>query len=111
MPAAGRSAADAPRERVPERARTDAFGKSLYSRDDDFAVADRVTEIAEARGLPNAQIALAWMLTKPGITAPIVGASKPGHLEDAVAAVDVQLSADEITRLEELYQPHPVLGL
>jgi aryl-alcohol dehydrogenase-like predicted oxidoreductase len=93
-----------------ERARTDAFGKSLYSRDDDFAVAARVTEIAETRGLPNAQIALAWMLSKAGITAPIVGASKPGHLEDAVAAVDVQLSADEITRLEELYQPHPVLG-
>ncbi|RZK22389.1 MAG: aldo/keto reductase, partial [Hymenobacter sp.] len=74
------------------------------------AVADRVTEIAQERGLPNAQIALAWMLSKPAITAPIVGASKPGHLEDAVAAIGVQLSADEITRLEEPYQPHPVLG-
>ncbi|SNC59472.1 Predicted oxidoreductase [Hymenobacter gelipurpurascens] len=93
-----------------ERARTDAFGKSLYSRDDDFTVADRVTEIAEARGLPNAQIALAWMLSKPVITAPIVGASKPGHLEDAVAALSVQLSEEEIRRLEEPYQPHPVLG-
>jgi aryl-alcohol dehydrogenase-like predicted oxidoreductase len=94
-----------------ERARTDTFGKSLYSRDDDFALADRVTEIAEARGLPNAQIALAWMLSKPVITSPIVGASKPGHLEDAATAVAVQLSEDEITRLEELYQPHPVLGI
>jgi aryl-alcohol dehydrogenase-like predicted oxidoreductase len=93
-----------------ERAKTDAFGKNLYGRDDDFAVADRVSEIAQERGLPNAQIALAWMLSKPVITAPIVGASKPGHLEDAVAAVGVKLSADEIKRLEEPYQPHPVLG-
>ncbi|TPG71891.1 aldo/keto reductase [Hymenobacter nivis] len=93
-----------------ERAKTDAFGKSLYGRDDDFAVADRVTEIAEQRGLPNAQIALAWVLANPAITAPIVGASKPGHLEDAVAAVDVKLSADEIKSLEAPYQPHPVLG-
>jgi aryl-alcohol dehydrogenase-like predicted oxidoreductase len=93
-----------------ERAKTDAFGKSLYGRDDDFVVADRVTEIAKEHGLPNAQIALAWMLSKPVITSPIVGASKPGHLEDAVAAVAVKLSADEIKRLEEPYQPHPVLG-
>jgi aryl-alcohol dehydrogenase-like predicted oxidoreductase len=93
-----------------ERAKTDAFGKSLYGRDDDFVVADRVTEIAQERGLPNAQIALAWMLSKPVITSPIVGASKPGHLEDAVAAVEVKLSEDEIKRLEEPYQPHPVLG-
>ncbi|QNE39989.1 aldo/keto reductase [Hymenobacter sp. NBH84] len=93
-----------------ERAKTDAFGKSLYGRDDDFAVADRVTEIAEERGLPAAQIALAWVLSKSVITAPIVGASKPGHLDDAVAAVGVTLSQDEIKRLEEPYQPHPVLG-
>ncbi|MBC6612809.1 aldo/keto reductase [Hymenobacter sp. BT507] len=93
-----------------ERAKTDAFGKSLYGRDDDFAVANRVTEIAEERGLPAAQIALAWVLSKSVITAPIVGASKPGHLDDAIAAVNVQLSADEIKRLEEPYQPHPVLG-
>jgi len=93
-----------------ERAKTDAFGKSLYGRDDDFAVADRVTEIAEERGLPAAQIALAWLLSKSVITAPIVGASKPGHLDDAVAAVSVTLSADEIKRLEEPYQTHPVLG-
>ncbi|MGI4834752.1 MAG: aldo/keto reductase [Janthinobacterium lividum] len=93
-----------------KRAETDAFGKSLYSRDDDFAVADRVQEIAQARNLPAAQIALAWMLSKPVITAPIVGASKPGHLEDAVAAVGIQLTPDEIKRLEEPYREHPVLG-
>ena len=93
-----------------KRAQTDGFGKSLYGRDDDFAVADRVQEIAQERGLPAAQIALAWMLSKPVITSPIVGASKPGHLEDAVAAVGVKLSDDEIKRLEEPYQPHPVLG-
>jgi len=93
-----------------ERAKTDGFAHSLYSRDDDFAVADRVDEIAAERGLPAAQISLAWMLSKPVITAPIVGASKPGHLEDAVAAVDVKLSDEEIKRLEEPYQPHPVLG-
>ncbi|MCC3160793.1 aldo/keto reductase [Hymenobacter sp. 15J16-1T3B] len=93
-----------------ERARTDAFAKSLYSRDDDFQVADRVTELAEARGLPAAQIALAWLLAKPAVTAPIVGASKPGHLQDAVAALQVKLTGQEIKRLEELYQPHPVLG-
>jgi aryl-alcohol dehydrogenase-like predicted oxidoreductase len=93
-----------------ERARTDGFAKRLYDRDDDFAVADRVTELAAARGLPNAQIALAWLLSKPVITAPIIGATKPGHLEDAVASLDVKLSEDEIHRLEEGYQPHPVLG-
>ena len=92
-----------------ERAKTDAFGKTLYS-DKDFETVDRVTEIAEQYGLPNAQIALAWMLTKPAITAPIIGASKPGHLEDAVAALNVKLSAEEIKKLEELYEPHRVAG-
>ena len=92
------------------RARTDAFGKRLYSQDNDFAVADRVTEVAQARGLPNAQVALAWMLAKPAITAPIIGATKLHHLDDAVSAVTLRLSEDEIHRLEELYQPHPVLG-
>jgi aryl-alcohol dehydrogenase-like predicted oxidoreductase len=93
-----------------ERARTDAFGKSLYS-EADFAIADRVTEIAKQRGIPAAQVALAWMLSKPVITAPIIGASKPGHIEDAVGALSVKLTEDEIRRLEELYQPHPVLGM
>ena len=93
-----------------ERSKTDAFGKSLYNMDSDFEIVNRVTEIAEQKGVPNAQVALAWMLTKPAITAPIIGASKPGHLEDAVAALSLKLTGEEITKLEELYQPHPVLG-
>ena len=92
------------------RARTDAFGKSLYDRDDDFEIIKRVDELADKKGLPAAQIALAWMLSKPAITAPIIGASKPGHLEDAVAALSVKLEKEEIARLEEPYLPHPVLG-
>ena len=92
------------------RARTDAFGKSLYS-EADFTIADRVTNIAEQRGIPAAQVALAWMLTKPVITAPIIGASKPGHIEDAVGALSVKLTEDEVAHLEELYHPHPVLGM
>ena len=93
-----------------ERAKTDAFGKTLYNEGSDFDIVNKVTEIAEKRGLPNAQIALAWMLGKPAITAPIIGASKPGHLEDAVAALSVKLTDSEIKELEELYKPHPVLG-
>lgn len=91
------------------RAKTDEFGKMLY-KDSDFDIVDRLSEIASKRGLPAAQIALAWLLSKPVITAPIIGASKPGHLEDAVAALSVKLAQDEINRLEELYQPHNVLG-
>ena len=92
------------------RAQSDDFATKLYYRPDDFAVVDRLTEIARARGVPNAQVALAWMLSKPGITAPIVGASKPHHLDDAIAALALTLSAEEIARLEEPYTPHPVLG-
>ena len=94
------------------RAGTDAFGKSLYSRMEDAnrGVVERVGQIAEAKGLSRAQIALAWLLHKPAVTAPIIGASKPHHLEDAVSALSVTLSDDEIRRLEEPYQPHPVLG-
>ncbi|HSB64982.1 MAG TPA: aldo/keto reductase, partial [Anaerolineales bacterium] len=91
------------------RAQTDAFGKYLY-KDRDLEVVKRVSDVAEERGLPMAQIALAWMLSKPAITAPIIGATKLNHLEDAVAALSVQLSGEEIKHLEELYQPHPVLG-
>jgi aryl-alcohol dehydrogenase-like predicted oxidoreductase len=93
-----------------ERAKTDQFGKSLYGQDTDFDMVNRLTEVATAKGLPNAQVALAWVLSKTAITAPIIGASKPGHLEDAVAALSTRLSEEEITKLEELYQPHPVLG-
>ncbi len=92
------------------RAKTDDFAHNLYYRDSDFTVVDRVTEIAKKRGVSNAQIALAWMLAKQEIAAPIVGASKMHHLDDALAALDVHLDADEIKALEEPYEPHPVLG-
>lgn len=91
------------------RARSDTIADSLYG-DADFAVVDAVRAVADARGLPAAQVALAWMLHKPVITAPIVGATKPGHVQDAVAAVDVDLTDDELATLEKPYIPHPVLG-
>ncbi len=93
-----------------ERARTDKFGVMLYDADADFDIVDRLAEIAKNKNLPDAQVALAWMLSKPYITAPIIGASKPGHLEHAVAALEVKLSVDEIEQLEELYRPHAVRG-
>jgi aryl-alcohol dehydrogenase-like predicted oxidoreductase len=95
-----------------KRFETDQFGKSMYTRteEDDRKVVDRLGEIAEKRGVPRAQIALAWLLGKPVVTAPIVGATKPHHLEDAVAALSIRLEAQEIAALEEPYTPHPVLG-
>jgi len=93
-----------------ERARTDGFGKTLYNRDDDFEIIRRVDTLSEQKGIPAAQIALAWVLSNPAITAPIIGASKPGHLEDAIAALSVKLSPEEIAGLEAPYLPHPVLG-
>jgi 1-deoxyxylulose-5-phosphate synthase len=93
-----------------ERAQTDGFAKSLYTSDLDFAIAARVDEIAEKRGISSAQVALAWMLDKPGITAPIIGATRMHHLEEAAASVTVKLNEAEKSTLEELYQPHPVLG-
>lgn len=92
------------------RSKTDSYAHQMYYQDDDFAVVDRVTEVAQKRRLPNVEIALAWMLSKPGITAPIIGASKPHHLDEAIAALSVKLSADEIKRLEEPYKAHRVLG-
>ena len=92
------------------RAKTDDFGKSLYTSESDFEIIGRLTEIASARGLPAARVALAWLLSKPAVTSPIIGASKPGHLEDAVAAVSVKLTGDEIKKLEELYQPRGIAG-
>ena len=91
------------------RAQTDAIGKRLYT-EEDLQIAQRVSDVAEARGLPMAQVALAWVLAKPVITAPIVGATKPQHLDDAIAAISVRLTPDEIHHLEEDYQPHPILG-
>jgi aryl-alcohol dehydrogenase-like predicted oxidoreductase len=95
-----------------ERAGADPFAESLYRRSeaDDRAVVDRLGEVAAARGLPRAQVALAWLLRKPGVTAPIVGATRPEHLGDAVAALAVKLSDEEMRRLEEPYVPHPVAG-
>jgi 1-deoxyxylulose-5-phosphate synthase len=91
------------------RSRSDAFARGLYD-ESDGAVVDRVGEVAAERELPMAQVALAWMLSRPVVTAPIVGASGPGHVDDAVAAVDVRLTDDEIARLEEPYRPHPIRG-
>ncbi|GGM10874.1 hypothetical protein GCM10009425_22400 [Pseudomonas asuensis] len=94
------------------RVESDEFGKSLYANtaDADRRVVERVAEIAHERGVPRAQVALAWVLQKPGISAPIIGASKPQHLEDAVAALSLRLTAEEIARLEEPYVPHAVVG-
>ncbi|WP_243041207.1 aldo/keto reductase [Dyella sedimenti] len=93
-----------------ERTRTDEFGKTLYVPDADRRVVEAVAAVAKARGVPRAQVALAWMLGKPFITAPIVGASKPRHLDDAVAALSLKLTAGEIAALEEPYVPHAVAG-
>jgi aryl-alcohol dehydrogenase-like predicted oxidoreductase len=97
-------------EKLTTRAQTDAYGESLYTPEVDFDVVDRVVEVASERGVPAAQVALAWLLHKPGVTAPIVGATKQSHLEDAVAAEQLSLSADEVARLEEPYVPHAVAG-
>jgi 1-deoxyxylulose-5-phosphate synthase len=92
------------------RSDTDGFTDYLYSQPTDFDVVERVAEVAAERRVPPAQVALAWLLQRPGVTAPIVGATKPGHLVDALAAEQLELSADEVARLEEPYVPHPVLG-
>ncbi len=94
------------------RAKTDEFGGTLYRamEDADRRVVEKVMKVAAARGIPPAQVALAWMLSKSYLTAPIVGATKPQHLDDAIAAVDVRLSTDEIAVLESPYVPHPIAG-
>jgi len=97
-------------ERLTTRARTDAFGDSLYTPDVDFDVVDRVAEVASERGVASAQVALAWLLHKPGVTAPIVGATSVDHLAQAIAAERLSLSEDEIARLEEPYVPHAISG-
>jgi len=91
------------------RSETDEFGRSLYP-DTDRSVVDSLAEVAAGRGVPMAQVALAWVLAKPGVSAPIVGATKMSHLDDAVAAVDLHLEPAELGRLEEGYQPHVVAG-
>lgn len=92
------------------RAKTDDYAQKMYYQPSDFTVVERLTEIARKLGVSNAQVALAWMLAQPGITAPIVGASKMQHLDDAVAALRLKLSAENLKALGEPYQPHPVLG-
>ena len=91
------------------RSETDEFGRTLY-RDDDEAIVARVAEIAHERDVPRAQVALAWLLAKPEVTAPIIGATKPGHIADAVAAVELELTDDEITRLQEPYTVREPVG-
>jgi aryl-alcohol dehydrogenase-like predicted oxidoreductase len=97
-------------ERRTRRSQTDPLQDEWYGRTEDFDVVDRLNEVAGERGAPPAQVALAWLLHKPGVTAPIVGATKVGHLEDALAATELELSPDEIARLEEAYRPNRVLG-
>ena len=99
-------------EETSTRKETDEFGKTLYSHTEaaDHQVVERVKAMAEKRGVPRAQVALAWVLQKEPVTAPIIGATKLHHLEDAAAALSLQLTQEEITSLEEPYIPHPVLG-
>jgi len=96
-------------EGATSRARSDAFVRELYSQQD-FDVVDRVVEVGSRNGAAPAQVALAWLLHKPGVTAPIVGATKLGQLDQAVAALDVKLTDEDVRLLEEPYRPHPVLG-
>src|SRR5438874_10789079 len=96
-------------QRLTTRAGSDPFGDSLYN-EADFEVVDAVAEVAAGRGVPPAQVALAWLLHQPGVTAPIVGTTKASHVDDALAAVKLELTEDEIRRMEERYVPHPVLG-
>lgn len=91
------------------RGKSDVYAKQYYG-DGDYQILDAVSAVAKEKGVENAQIALAWVLHKPGVTAPIIGATKMAHLEDAVAALDIRLSAEDIERLERDYVPHPVLG-
>ena len=97
-------------ERRTTRSDTDGFTDYLYSQPTDFDVVERVAEVAAGRGVPPAQVALAWLLGKPGVTAPIIGATRPSHLADALAAEQLALTDEEAALLEEAYLPHPVLG-
>ncbi|MBZ5604985.1 MAG: aldo/keto reductase, partial [Acidobacteriia bacterium] len=93
------------------RAKTDAYGQSLYYQPSDFKVVERLTEVAKKIGKPNTRVALAWLLAKPGVTSPIIGTTKLSHLDDAVAALDLKLTEDDMKALEQPYQPHPVIGI
>ena len=110
--ARGRLARPWSEQKATERAGTDEFGKTLYAATEaaDQKIVDAASSLASQRGVPQAQIALAWMLGKPFVTSPIIGATKPHHLDDAVAAIELRLSPDEIRSLEAGYVPHAVLG-
>lgn len=92
------------------RAKTDEFSRRQYYSDTDFAIVDRISQVAKNRGVNNAQIALAWVLQQPGVTAPITSASKPGQLEDAIAALSIKLDATELKALTELYRPRAIMA-
>ena len=92
------------------RAKSDEMAQRMYYQDSDFAVVDRITEIATKRGVSNAQVALAWILAQPGVPAPLIGASKMTHLEEAIQALEIKLEATELKALAEPYRPHRVLG-
>jgi len=110
-----RSKADIDKEKAEEisatkRAKTDEFGHQMYYTDSDFEIVERLKTVAEKKQVKPAQLALAWILSKPGVSAPIIGASKMYQLEEAVAATEIKLSENELKAIEELYQPHRILG-
>ena len=110
-----RSKADISKENKEEssataRAKTDEFSHQFYYADSDFEIVERLKTVAEKKQAKPAQLALAWILSKPGVCAPIIGASKMYQLEEAVAAINIKLSDEEIKSLEELYQPHRIIG-
>lgn len=92
------------------RAKTDDYAQGLYYKDSDYTVVDRLTEVAKQRGVSNSQIALAWILSKPGVASPIIGASKMTHLDEAIKALEIKLTPEEIKSLEQPYEAHPILG-
>lgn len=92
------------------RSQVDTFAKDMYYSEDDFAVADAVAKVAQERGVSRAQVACAWVLQAPGVTAPIIGATKPAHLRELIAAIDLKLTAEEVAALEKPYRPHGILG-
>ena len=92
------------------RAKTDDYAQGLYYKDSDYTVVDRLTEVAKQRGVSNSQIALAWILSKPGVASPIIGASKMTHLDEAIQALEIKLTPEEIKSLEQPYEAHPILG-
>ena len=92
------------------RAKSDEFAHGLYYKEDDFQVVEHVSEVAKKRDVPNAQVALSWILHQPGVTSPIIGATKAHHIEDAIKATELKLTQEELAYLAAPYKPHPILG-